>query len=108
MRRPTDRFMVVCIILSLTWEATALPWFTSGIPASHEGGSSESGDSRRGFYEVLSHDTAGVGLPAIYADPPVLPVPPSATISEGGGWLSRWLAMGGEGEVNVVVSLTYT
>lgn len=49
------------------------------------------------------NDASPGSLPVIYADPPRLPGPPAAAVSEGGGWLSRWLSMGGEGDLNVVV-----
>ena len=98
MRRPTDGLLVAC--LALLAQASALPSFSFGYPASREVTGSEDQ-----HYSLFTHDIAGVSLPATYVEEPRLPVPPSASIREGGGWLSRWLAFGGEGELTIIVSL---
>lgn len=102
--RTIDPLAVLCLLLLYTFDSA------SGRPtdASDTGHVVDSsiGQSIRGFWTSdngagsIGHDSGSM------ADPPRLPTPPAATVSEGGGWLARWLSMGGEGEANVIVSST--
>lgn len=102
--RTIDPLAVLCLLLVYTFE-TASGRPTDPADTGHVVDSSI-GQSRRGFWTSdnsagsISHDSGSM------ADPPRLPTPPAATVSEGGGWLARWLSMGGEGEANVIVSST--
>ena len=83
--------LALALLTLLTLESTAgLPW-TPGWTAH---------DDWLGIF-ALNKDE--IGLDALI-DPPRLPGPPAEAVSEGGGWLSRWLSVGGEGSLTVFVS----
>ena len=100
--RTIDPFAFLCLLLVYTLE-TASGRPTDPSDTVHVVDSSIK-QIRRGFWTSdsgagsMGHDSGSM------ADPPRLPTPPAATVSEGGGWLARWLSMGGEGEANVIVS----
>lgn len=82
------------LVWALSTDAFALPsWFSPD----------QSQVQEDQWYQIFSPNGAVPSIPATYADPPRLPGPPAAAVSEGGGWLSRWLSMGGEGDMDIIV-----
>ena len=102
--RTIDPLAVLCLLLLYTFE-TASGRPTDPSDTGHVVDSSI-GQSKCGFW-TSDNGAGSIGRDSgSMADPPRLPTPPAATVSEGGGWLARWLSMGGEGEANVIVSST--
>ena len=93
--RTIDPLAVLCLLLLYTFE-TASGRPTDPSDTGHVVDSSI-GQSKCGFW-TSDNGAGSIGRDSgSMADPPRLPTPPAATVSEGGGWLARWLSMGGEG-----------
>jgi hypothetical protein len=89
-------------MLAVSLLSTLLPVITSALPSLSLVPAVDAGQNA--VLSMLTHDIGAGSVPIAYGDPPKQPGPPAAAISEGGGWLSRWLSMGGEGDLNVFVS----